>query len=197
MATAPSTLLLAWLAMMLAMMPPLLARPLLHVWRRSLRRRRMRASALFVFGYAVVWLAAGVLLITGSLVLGSVAPTFGVPPIAIAALVTLTWQATPPKQKCLNRCHGRPPLAAFGLRAETDALRFGATHGFWCVGACWALMMLPLAAEGPLHWPVMAAVMFVSIMERARAPDDPRWGAAWPCLPHPPRIAPMAMRTAA
>jgi hypothetical protein len=50
-------------------------------------------------------------------------------------------------------------------------------------------MLLPPAADGLLHWPVMGAVMLVSIIERFRAPDVARWGTA---LPHLSRAAPRA-----
>jgi predicted metal-binding membrane protein len=196
-ATAPSIVLLASAVMLLAMMPPLLAPPLLHVWRRSLARRRVRAVALFVLGYAVVWLGAELVLVSGWLLLGGIAPATGPAPFAIAALVALAWQATPLKQISLNRCHGRPPLAAFGLRAEADALRYGASHGLWCVGACWALMLLPLAASGPLHWTMMLGVMLISVVERVRAPQPARWGAAWLHLPSPLRTPSGPMGTTA
>ena len=45
--------------MLLAMMPPLLAMPLMHVYWSSLPRRRVRALACFVGAYGSVWLAAG------------------------------------------------------------------------------------------------------------------------------------------
>lgn len=195
--TAPGTLLMASTVMLLAMMPPLLGPPLLHVWRRSLARRRVRAVVLFVLGYALVWLGAELVLVSGWLVFGSLAPEAGSVPFAIAALIALTWQATPLKQISLNRCHGQPPLAAFGLHAEADALRYGASHGLWCVGACWALMLLPLAAIGPLHWIAMLGVMLISVVERVRAPRPARWGAAWPRFPLPLRVSPRPMETTA
>ena len=174
-----STLLPDLALMLLAMMPPLLASPLQHVWRRSLTRRRGRAIALFVMGYVAIWLAVGTLLVAASLILAATAW----PAIAIGALIAIAWQATPLKQTSLNLCHRRPALEAFGIRAETDALLYGVTHGIWCAGACWALMLLPLLVGGPLHWALMLAVMLVAIVERARAPQPARWNAAWPQLP--------------
>ena len=194
---SPSALALGWLTMILAMMSPLLGSPLRHVWRRSLTRRRIRAALLFLLGYAGVWLAAGALLVPGSLVLAGVAPTTGMPAVALAALIALAWQSTPLKQMALNRCHRRPPLAAFGFRAEADALRFGAGHGVWCVGSCWGWMLLALATDGPLHWAAMATVTVLSIVESARAPGIERWGAAWPHLPQPLHSLPRPGRTAA
>jgi predicted metal-binding membrane protein len=195
--TAPGTVVLASTLMLLAMMPPLLGPPLMHVWRRSLARRRIRAVALFVLGYALVWLGAELVLVSGWLLLGSFVPAAGPVPFAIAAVLALTWQATPLKQISLNRCHGRPPLAAFGLRAEADALRYGASHGLWCVGACWALMLLPLAASGPPHWIAMLGVMLIAAVERVRAPQAARWRAAWPRLPLLLRISSRPMGTTA
>src|ERR1700712_3473680 len=84
--TPPGMVLLASAIMLLAMMPPLLAPPLLHVWRRSLVRRRARAVALFVLGYALVWLGAELLLVSGWLLLGGAAPAAGPAPFAMAAL---------------------------------------------------------------------------------------------------------------
>ena len=77
--------------MLLAMMPPLVAPPLLHVWHRSLPRRRLRAVALFVLGYACVWLTAGALLAVASLALGAAAFTTGLVPVR-AAHVSSCWR---------------------------------------------------------------------------------------------------------
>src|SRR6187399_538367 len=48
---SPGALLFAWLLMVLAMMPPLLAQQVIHVWHSSLAARRSRALALFALGY--------------------------------------------------------------------------------------------------------------------------------------------------
>jgi predicted metal-binding membrane protein len=183
---------LAWLAMLLAMMPPLLAQPLLYLWHRSLRRRRARAIALFVIGYGTVWLAAGIVLTMLAIALDVMSPLSG---LALALLIALVWQVTPVKQVCLNRCHSQPPLAAFGLRADADALRYGMTHGIWCAGACWALMLVPLMA-GRLHLAAMAAVMLFQVVERMRPGRAPRWGAALPSLAPSARIAAFIRRSA-
>ena len=50
------------LAMLLAMMAPLLIHPIDHVWARSFRRMRWRRVTLFALAYALVWTAAGWLL---------------------------------------------------------------------------------------------------------------------------------------
>ena len=176
----PVILLLGWAVMLTAMIPTLLAEPLQHIWQRSLTRRRARAIALFAVGYVIPWLAAGSVLSAASLVLVSLSDMAALPPLAIACIVALAWQVTPLKQISLNRCHARPSLAALGLRAELDSFCFGARHGIWCVGGCWALMLLPLTAQDAWHWVAMFAVTVVSLVERAREPAPVRWGAAWP-----------------
>lgn len=63
----PGALLMAWTLMLLAMMPPLLTGPLLHVRQRSLARSRAGAMALFAAGYVVAWTAAGAALLAVAL----------------------------------------------------------------------------------------------------------------------------------
>jgi predicted metal-binding membrane protein len=181
---------LGFALMLLAMMPPLLSGPLSHVWHRSLRRRRLRAVVLFVAGYGTVWLMAGVPLMMMALLGDGIATRAVWWPTVLAVALAIAWQASPLKQSCLNRCHGRPPLATFGFRAEADALRYGVSHAVWCVGACWAMMLLPLAAGGLLHLTLMLAVMVVALVERVRAPEAARWGAALPGLPRDLHRAP-------
>jgi predicted metal-binding membrane protein len=182
--TAPLTILPSLAAMLVAMMSPLLASPLLHLWRRSLPRRRGRAIALFLLGYAVVWLAAALLLFAIAVVLVVMAAALpGGSSLPFAVLIAAFWQISPAKQASLNQCHRKPPLAAFGLCAEVDALTYGITHGSSCVGTCWALMLLPFVTGGSAHWLLMAAITLLALLERTRAPMAPQWGAAWPRLP--------------
>ncbi|MCU1348763.1 MAG: hypothetical protein JWO56_1793 [Acidobacteria bacterium] len=162
-ATAGSVLMCA------AMMIPLLGGPVRHVRDRSFARRQLRATALFVGGYASLWTAAGVVLLAlSALVVDS--------PIVLAGavLAIATWQCSPVKQRCLNRCHAQSELSAFGAAADRDALRFGLTHALWCIGSCFALMLLPmLLSRG--HLPAMAAVTLWLAGERLEKPAAPRW----------------------
>ncbi len=170
---SPARLATEWAVMLTAMMSPLLVAPLRHVRARSLARRQPRAMALFVFGYAAVWMSAGVILAATAIAARAAAPG----PLACVCLVlaaALVWQASPAKQWCLNGCHRRPALAAFGVAADRDALRFGLGQGAVCAGACWALMLLPLVA-GTGHLAVMAAVTLLVLAERLEHPAPPAW----------------------
>jgi len=170
---SPARLAGEWALMVAAMMAPLMAAPLRHVGDRSFARRRPRAMLLFSLGYAAVWMSAGVILAAAALAARIAAPA----PLACAGLVlaaALLWQVSPAKQWCLNRCHGRPAIAAFGAAADRDAVRFGLAHGAACVGTCWALMLLPLAV-GAGHLATMAAVALFVFGERLDHPAPLAW----------------------
>ena len=171
---SPARLAAGWALMVVAMMTPLLVAPLRHLRDRGFARRRTRAMLLFVAGYLTVWLAAGVALRTLALM-----PRWGVAAPAVwyglALVAAVSWQVSPARQTCLNRCHRRPYLAAFGMAAERDAFVFGLTHGLACAGACWALMLLTLLA-GPAQLPAMLAVALLVAAERLERPAPPAWG---------------------
>lgn len=169
----PAALALGWVLMLVAMMGPSLIAPVRHVRDRSFARRRARAVALFVAGYVSIWLAAGAVLLALALAGRLVAPESLVP-VALVALVALVWQASPAKQICLNRCHAHAELPAFAPAADVAALRFGLTHGIWCAGSCWALMLLPLLVSRG-HLAVMAAVTLWLLAERLERPAPPGW----------------------
>lgn len=162
-----------WAIMIVAMMTPLLVAPLRHVLERSFKHRRARSITLFAVGHGAVWMAAGAALLSALLLLRHLA----LPPMVIVALVgaiALAWQCSPARQRCVNRSHHHPQLAAFGAAADRDALRFGATHGAWCVGACWALMLFPLALPQG-HLAAMIVITLALISERLEAPRPPAW----------------------
>lgn len=175
---SPARLAGEWALMIAAMMSPLMVAPLRHVRARSFAWRRPRAMLMFVAGYAAVWMSAGVVLAALALAARAAAPA----PLACVALVAtlaLIWQVSPAKQWCLNRCHRRPALAAFGAAANRDAVRFGLANGAACVGTCWALMLLPLVA-GAGHLATMAAVTLLVLAERLDPPAPLAWRWRWP-----------------
>jgi len=176
---APASLALGWGLMLVAMMSPALILPIRHVRLCSFRRRRARAIALFVAGYAAVWTAVGAMLLAAALAIGAIGAIGGRAPnpylpAAGALLLAVVWQLSPAKQRCLNRCHAHTELAAFGLAADLDALRFGISHGLWCAGSCWALMLAPLLLPRG-HLAAMAITTLLIAGERLEHPRPPRW----------------------
>mgnify|MGYP003694204989 CR=1 FL=1 len=128
----------------------LLAQPLLHLWVRSLARRRMRAIGAFLVAYFAVWLAAGPVLL-------AITPSPSAwPPKAAALTGRSRWPS------CSPSCGASAPSGRSASTAATscrgsrrsawpptaDCLLFGARTGAWCVGACWALMVVPLVVDG-------------------------------------------------
>jgi predicted metal-binding membrane protein len=172
----PVGLAVAWLLMLVAMMSPLLAEPLLHIRARSFRSRRARSIALFVSAYLAIWCLAGVLLITtafaAQLSLGGLA----LPAVLLAAIV---WQFSPAKQFCLNRCHRTPALSAFGAAADRDLLRYASLQAVWCIGTCWKSMMLPLLI-GRGHLIAMLLGALWAFAERYERPGPLVWKLRWP-----------------
>jgi predicted metal-binding membrane protein len=161
-----------WLPMVIAMMLPLAIAPIEHVRERSFARRQVRSMLLFVAGFVALWIVAGVVLGGLAWLLRGVMPA----PISVglAIVAALLWQVSPAKQWCLNRCHQRPPLAAFGFAADTDAVRFGVTNGAACAGTCWALM-LPMLLIGQGQLAAMIAVTLFSLAESLEKPAPLTW----------------------
>jgi predicted metal-binding membrane protein len=167
-----------WALMLVAMMSPALIMPIRHVLKRSFKRRRARSVTLFVVGYAAIWMAAGGVLLPAMLILILLEPQSYLPAVGVG-IIAFVWQCSPIKQRCLNRSHNHSELAAFGIAADLDSLRFGITHGVWCVGSCWALMLFPmLMSQG--HFAAMAVVTFVMTSERLERPKPLSWRLRFP-----------------
>jgi len=180
-----------WALMLVAMMSPVLIAPIMHIRLRSFTRRRARSTALFAAGYAAIWMALGGVLIGMAMAVKRFAPQSYLPAAGIA-LIGLVWQFSPVKQRCLNRCHAHTELAAFGAAADFAALRFGISHGIWCAGSCWALMLFPMLLPRG-HLVAMAAVAVLIFGERLEPPMPPRWH--WRGLGKLVRIAVAQTRT--
>lgn len=168
---SPGTLLVGWIIMLVAMMPPLLAAPLVHVRQSSLTRRRERAAASFIIGYAMVWIAMAAPLGVVALLVNM---TFGEMAFPLATAAALAWSASPAHRRLLNRAHRLRPLSVFGLRADRDCFTFGIEHGLLCAAACWAWMLASLLA-GSWHHGVMLAVGMVLLADRLTLPGAARW----------------------
>jgi predicted metal-binding membrane protein len=127
-------------------------------------RRRIAA---FLGGYLLSWTTFGVLAWIADRALRALAPSAlawdSHGPLAAGAVIVLAgaYQLSPWKQTCLQHCVS--PLAFF-LQHWRDGLggaaRMGITHGWYCIGCCWALMVM-LFALGimSLYWMSLLAVL--------------------------------------
>ena len=76
------------------------------------------------------------------------------------------YQLTPLKEACLARC--RSPLGFFLAHwrdGRMGAFTMGLRHGLFCVGCCWALMLL-MFVGGAMSVATMAAVCVFVLAER-------------------------------
>jgi predicted metal-binding membrane protein len=169
----PARLWADWALMLLAMMPPILAVPLMHVWRSSLPRRRVRALCHFIVGYSSVWMAAGPILASLALLLQLLAGG-GIWAFTGTLLLATVWSASPWQRAALNRSHRLRRIGLFGWAADRECLAFGVIHAAWCIACCWAWMLTALAA-GRWHIPAMMLAAAVMLSERLAAPERPRW----------------------
>lgn len=159
-----------WAVMMAAMMLPSVA-PVAGLYARTITRwRAVRVSA-FGAGYASAWATTGVIayLIAGgldNLVVGRPAAGRLVGSALFAACGV--YQLTPFKDWCLGRC--RTPFAHLirytSFRGLTRDLRAGAHHGLYCMGCCWALMLL-IFAFGVMNLVAVAILATVVAIEKS------------------------------
>lgn len=174
----------AWTVMTCAMMLPATL-PLFAAFERVTwtRADRGRLMALLVLGYAGVWSGFGLVAHGAQLgvqALFARAPGWAAGDWIVTAGVlggAGAFQFSALKYRCLERC--RRPLGFVighwrGRTPSWDALRLGAHHGLFCVGCCWALMLLMFVfGTGSLGAMLMpAAVMAVE--------KNARWGRLVP-----------------
>jgi predicted metal-binding membrane protein len=170
-----------WTLMMAAMMLPSVT-PVATLYARTIpgsgtvpdggavpARRALRIGGL-VAGYLAVWAAAGL-------------PAFGLAGLAgwltgrhpgaahIAAVAVFAvagaYQLSRLKDRCLARC--RSPLGLLlhygSYRGRLRDLRVGAHHGGYCLGCCWALMVI-LIAVGVMNVAAMVGLAALVLIEK-------------------------------
>jgi len=166
--------LVGWQLMVAAMMLPS-AIPMLAVFGRVSARdeRPGAARAAFLGAYLLVRTAFGVVACAGDAVLHrlvAAAPSVAARPWLIEGGVLVLAglaQFTDLKHRCLTQC--RTPIGFLAQRYRPGmraAFAIGRSHGLFCVGCCWALILLSFAvALGSLVW--MAELTALMVVERA------------------------------
>jgi predicted metal-binding membrane protein len=162
-----------WMVMSVAMMLPT-ALPLVMLFTTVVRDRphRTAAAILLCVGYLMVWTGVGIFaygLVEASRGWAAHLDWLHANPWCFGSAVCLiagAFQFSSIKYACLKRCRSPFSFVAqhwSGRRSYLDAWFLGLHHGLFCVGCCWALMLLMLlpAAANPGWMLALAAAMAV------------------------------------
>lgn len=178
-----------WVVMMVGMMLPSAA-PAILLFAMILRNSDQASAPVartyaFMSGYLLAWTAFSAM---ATALQWMLAKTALLSPMMVSAhswlsasllIVAALYQLTPLKQTCLQGCrapadflsrHWRPGLGG--------ALRLGIHHGLYCVGCCWALMLL-LFAGGVMSLLWIGAITIYVLAEKLapRGAQNGRWSA--------------------
>lgn len=168
--------LLMWTIMMVAMMFPA-ALPMVLIFHRVSNDRRQKGLAavptwVFVAGYLAVWAAFGVAFYGVEAVLrglaGAGSGTARLPATvaALAFLAAGVYQLTPLKSVCLQRCRSPMGFVMFHWRKGiAGAVGMGVIHGAYCLGCCWALMVI-LLGVGVMNLAWMGLLTLLIFVEK-------------------------------
>jgi predicted metal-binding membrane protein len=169
-----------WTVMCVAMMLPT-SLPVLAILHRLAGERQDRLLLVWLAGsgYLVAWVAFGGLVYGASLALPWLAAMavgrgwgalWGAPLLLVLAGA---FQFSRLKYRCLDQC--RSPLSFVlgywqGRRERWQSFRLGLDNGLYCVGCCWALMLL-MFLVGLKYLALMLALGTVMAVEK-----NVRWG---------------------
>jgi len=165
-----------WFLMALAMMLPSAA-PMIRTYCEIADTARQKREPVvhplvLVSGYLVVWLAASALFAALTLAIQALAATgqlldpvrgiAGATALGIAGL----YQFSNLKEACLKKC--RRPFSILFARWSTKPariFRLGIEQGVWCLGCCWALMLV-MFAVGTMNLFWMALIALFTLVEK-------------------------------
>ncbi|MGF7006931.1 DUF2182 domain-containing protein [Aminobacter sp. BE322] len=172
-----------WLLMSVAMMLPSAA-PMIRTYCEIADTARAKNEAVvhplvLVGGYLAVWLAVSAGLAALTLAVQAVAftgdplaPVQGIVAAAALAMAGL-YQFSGLKAACLRKC--RNPFSILFGRWSTRLsriFRLGVQQGAWCVGCCWALMLV-MFAVGLMNLFWMALIGIFTLFEKQMAGSLP------------------------
>jgi predicted metal-binding membrane protein len=129
-------------------------------------------TPLFLMGYLLVYAGLGLCayvavflaLEAGASIQALAALGFLVPSIVL--IIAGLYQVSPLKKACLSNCVS--PFTFFSVhshRGLTGSLRMGISHGRYCVGCCWAYMLVMLGVAA-MSLPAMAVLAAVITLEK-------------------------------
>ena len=168
---------LMWAVMMVGMMLPS-ASPMLLLYGVAARRQNngaaRAAQAIYALGagYVAAWalfsiVATGAQRILSMLLVVSPMMTITSPAVGGGLLVVAgLYQLTPIKLACLQKCQTPFVFLMHHWRAGVGgAFRMGVAHGSYCLGCCWALMLL-LFVGGVMNLAVIAGLTLFVAFEK-------------------------------
>ncbi len=171
---------LAWQVMIAAMMLPSTI-PMVRTFAAASASvpRRGRTMAAFLLAYAAVWSVFGAVAFLGDDGLHHLVdatPWLAAHPFVIGGGVLAlagAFQFSDLKERCLTECRhpGAFLMRFYRSRGERAAFWFGVRHGAFCLGCCWALMLL-MFAVGVAHLWWMAALTAVMVYEKVGRHGD-------------------------
>ena len=165
-----------WAVMMAGMMLPTAA-PMLMIYAATARRagagpRAMLRVSAMAGGYLTAWSAFSVgatllqRLLSQRLLLTPMMESARPSATAWLLLLAGVYQFTPLKTACLTTCRSPLSLIMQHWRSgASGAFRMGAEQGVYCLGCCWALMLL-LFAGGVMNIGVIAALTALVMIEK-------------------------------
>ncbi|MBC9798166.1 DUF2182 domain-containing protein [Sinomicrobium weinanense] len=167
---------LMWVVMMAGMMLPSAA-PAILMFEKVVRQspnpyRPVARSYAFVAGYLLIWTGFSAIATLLQWMLAEMAlldmmmePTNRVFASCMLLLAGV-WQFTPLKRTCLGKC--RSPISFLSQHWKSGiwgALQLGIKHGLYCLGCCWALMLL-LFFGGVMNLLWIAAITLFVLIEK-------------------------------
>ncbi|WP_240008768.1 DUF2182 domain-containing protein [Aquipseudomonas campi] len=158
-----------WLVMMQAMMLPAVL-PMILLYRRCLLRDRQYVAKLWLFcaAYVLIW-AGFALLMSGLQALGEYLGVLDpmslrLPPALGAAALLLAglYQLSQAKAACLSHCQSPLGFLQHHARPGLSGAWFtGLHHGLYCLGCCWALMLILLVVGAMSLWGMVLLSLLV------------------------------------
>jgi len=167
---------LMWAVMMVAMMVPS-ALPMILLYSHSVKKAErdggnLAPLSIFVLGYVIIWTlfsAAAAFLQLFLQKQGMVNKMMvGTEPWLIGGLLIIAgaYQMSPLKDTCLRFCqHPVMFITRHWKTGTVGALRMGFIHGGYCVGCCWALMIL-LFVGGVMNLLWVAGLAIFVLLEK-------------------------------
>ncbi len=168
---------LQWGVMMTAMMLPS-AVPMILLYGGISRRASASgepaiSAEAFTLVYLALWLLTGVPVYLASVGIEHVVARSATVETALPFAVALTllaagvYQFSAAKRACLAQCQSPANFVMRRWRAGYSAtLRLAAKHAAYCIGCCWALMVV-LVAAGSMSLPWVLAIALAVFVERA------------------------------